>query len=158
MRRDLHYEPMNRRQEREVLRCYGSQLIELNPAMIVQGAQHDLKLKQLKAQFVPFEATLLPVDQHRMRLIAPTHQYLFHRKHVARARDAEQLIARAVDDREIGCASAKYHTRLIYQDRELLRAALALARNEPAADDAQLYEIYRMLIGTGDEDEPEGEP
>jgi hypothetical protein len=132
--------------ERELLREHGTTLIRITPAMIVQGAQHDLKLKELKRQFVPVEPTIVPIEQKPQRVVAATHQYLFHRKHVAKADDVEQLIAVALDDREIGCASAKYHTRLIYEDEELLRAALILVRNGDAtADELRLFEVYKML-------------
>jgi molybdate-binding protein len=54
--------------------------------------------------------------------------YAFHRKHVAKARIASELLVLALHEREIGVVSGKKWTRLIYKDKELLKAAAFVNR------------------------------
>lgn len=131
--------------DRSILREHGTKLFDLKPSMIVHGAQYDLRLKKLKHEYLPVEPTLVPIETAPQPIIQRMQMYLFHRKHVMKAKDAAQLIGLAIDDREIGRHSAKYHTRLIYEDDALLRVALAMACSEPTATEQQMFEIYKLL-------------
>lgn len=83
----------------------------LKPRNIVQAADADLRLlrRKLEGDADPF----MP--------------YCFHRHHVNAADSARGLIAIALRDRDTGRASGKRWTRLVYEDEELLRAALLAA-------------------------------
>jgi hypothetical protein len=138
--------------ERDFLHRHGTELVAITPGMVVQGALRDLQVRSLKRQFDGLAPPLLPEaasPSKSVPVIAPTHQYLFHRKHVMRAKTAEQLLTLALADRDIGCQSAKHHTRMIYGDPDLLRDALVCARGgRPTEDETRMFEIYQALAGT----------
>ena len=82
----------------------------LKPSAIWSAAMADLERKARNAR-----AELSPGEYE---------QYAFHRRHVAKANTANDLIRAAINEPGIGQASGKKSTRLIYSDVELLTAAL----------------------------------
>ncbi|MEX2126964.1 MAG: hypothetical protein WD871_01805 [Xanthobacteraceae bacterium] len=100
---------MTPNQEREYLRLRGTKVGGLKPANVVQAAARDLDLRAKK-----------------LSAAAPaTEPYAFHRVHVRKAKTVRELVALALAERDRGLGSAKFHTRLIYEGIEVLRAALA---------------------------------
>ncbi len=95
---------------------YGTKAIALKPSSIVHAAQNDLRTRG------------------RGTKAAAARWYLFCWAHVKDAKGPADLIARALMDYGTGQASRDVHTRTVYRDLDLLRAALALAEAEaPAA-------------------------
>jgi hypothetical protein len=84
----------------------------LTPGAIVTAARADLKRWARKR------------EDCRADKFAP---YAFHRDHVEAARDAEELIKLALGERDVGLASGKPMTRLLYADVDTLQAAWAIA-------------------------------
>jgi hypothetical protein len=132
--------------ERELLRVYGTTIIELTGRMIAQAAHHDLRIRAGKHRKVPTEPTLVPLPDTPPQWEVPHgHHFLFHRRHVARARDAEHLITLAINDRDRGARSGKYATRLIYSDADVLYDGLAYAREAPSAEEQRIFETYLAM-------------
>jgi hypothetical protein len=84
----------------------------LKPASIVTAAEADLELRQHQRSRVGEEPRSQP--------------YCFHRRHVARASCALELIDLAIRDRYTGVYGGKRITRIIYGDADLLWAARQL--------------------------------
>lgn len=89
---------------------HGTTIITLKPSSLVQAAQADIarRRRNTDPQTTTFE------------------HYAFHRAHVKKAASAAELISLAAAEPDLGSQSAKYNTRLIYSDAELLAAAKAL--------------------------------
>jgi hypothetical protein len=96
---------------KSMLAEHGTQLMMLKPCSLLRTAEADLVRRGRN------EATEAGTYEH----------YAFHRKHVKKANTAAELISLAAAEPDIGLASAKYNTRLIYSDTELLLAARELA-------------------------------
>jgi hypothetical protein len=94
-----------------ILDHHGTKLHQLKPGSIVTAALADLKLARKKREG--------EADR-----FAP---YSFHRRHVGKADDAIDLLRLALEERDIGIASRKRVTRVIYGDAGLIRMALAAA-------------------------------
>lgn len=90
---------------------HGTLLMVLKPSSIVSTAEADLSRRKRNAE------TDAGTYEH----------YAFHRKHVKKAADAAELISLAAAEPGVGLSSAKYNTRLIYSDTDLLLAARELA-------------------------------
>ncbi len=102
--------------EREMLAEHGTQLMELKPSTVLQAAREDIKRHRRNR-----EAAVMGECSFE--------HFAFHRMHVRKAADAESLLVRALMEPGLGLASAKYNTRLIYSDGNLLVAAIKLARS-----------------------------
>jgi hypothetical protein len=100
-----------------VLERHGTRLCELKPSAVVAAAEADVALRRRK------NGAGAPIGT----------PYCFHRRHVARASCACDLIERAIKDRYAGVGSEKRITRILYGDEELLRAAYAAASCAGAA-------------------------
>lgn len=96
------------------LLTHGTRAFDLPPGAVISAAEIDLKHRQESK------------TEGR-----PLYRYNFHRKHVRKARDAADLIARAYDDLDLGAKSSKRATRLIYE-RRTLKAALDRVRGGQA--------------------------
>ena len=100
--------------ERRMLMQHGTKVFELKPSSILAAAEEDLRRHE------------------RNNTTAPSgdyEHYAFHRRHVAKTIKhvhpcGKTLIEMALGDLEIGAASGKHWTRVIYNDPELLKAAL----------------------------------
>lgn len=92
-------------------------VVGLTPNSVLMAARADLKrhLRNLDVR----------LRQHRLGGLF--EEYAFHRDHVRRARDAEELLALALKDRDRGTGCGKRWTRIIYADEDLLWAALSIA-------------------------------
>lgn len=76
-------------------------------------------------------ADLLAFAHKREGILGRGEHYAFHAAHVAKADSPAHLIEIALADRQIGLRSSKRHTRAIYQNPNVLEAALILARLPP---------------------------
>lgn len=94
-----------------ILLEHGTQLHQLKPSSIVSAAEADLQLR----------------DRKICKEVAPTAPYSFHRAHVRQSESAIELLKRAVRAPDVGIASHKVCTRVIYSDVEMIRAALVIA-------------------------------
>lgn len=103
--------------ERDMLQRYGTQVIRLSPNSVLQAARADMRRKIRNAEIGKLA---FGCDGYE--------QYAFHRKHVRKAIDAEELLVRALMEPGLGLGSDKYNTRLLYGDGGLLFAAIQLAR------------------------------
>ncbi len=79
----------------------------LKPRNIVQAAEEDFKRKV----------------HNKIADRTDLQHYAFHRKHVKKAKSVAQLLTLALAESELGCASGKSNTRLIYRDLPTLQAA-----------------------------------
>jgi hypothetical protein len=84
----------------------------LPPGAIIGAARADLALKRRKVE----------------RQEAPGAPYAFHRRHVAKAVTAAELLELAYEDRDRGLGSGKLNTRVIYGDPAALAAAIVVAQ------------------------------
>jgi hypothetical protein len=100
-----------------LLEHHGTKLVTLKPDSIVAAARADLNKAVRKRE-------------GRLDRFEP---YAFHRVHVRAADYADELITLAIKGRELGLASGKAMTRLLYGDEELLYAALAVVEGRAAA-------------------------
>lgn len=91
-----------------VLEHHGTKLMQLKPSMIWRCAMDDLERR----------------IHNKNTDVAGMKQYAFHRKHVAKASTANDILRAAIDQPGLGQASNKKDTRLLYSDVELLKAAL----------------------------------
>lgn len=89
-------------------RAADSQAFALKPSSLIAAAAADLARRDFN------------------RCARGSDPYCFHRRHVARATCALDLIDRAIRDRYTGVDSGKRITRIIYGDAELLWAAYEL--------------------------------
>ncbi len=97
--------------ERVMLADHGTELMRLKPSNLVQAAEADIRKRQRNA----VEAqTDRPCYEH----------FAFHRDHVRKATDVQDLLIRALMEPGRGLASSKYNTRLIYADAGTLLAAI----------------------------------
>lgn len=103
--------------ERDMLAKYGTLIASLSPTNVLQAARADMRRKVRNASAAKFSD---PSYEH----------YAFHRKHVRKAVDAENLLVRALMEPDPGLTSDKFNTRLLYGDGALLYAAIRLARGE----------------------------
>lgn len=101
--------------EREMLQEHGTEILKLKPSSLLQAAHADLRRRERNA-----------VEAREGGL--SYEQFAFHRAHVRKAADAQDLLVRALMEPGRGLASAKYNTRLIYGDGSTLLAAIHLAR------------------------------
>lgn len=92
----------------QLLEKYGTKLMVPKPSSIWAAAMADLERKRHNKQ----------ADVSSMR------PYAFHRKHVAKAESANDLIRAALKEPGLGCASSKKSTRALYADVDLLKSAL----------------------------------
>lgn len=101
--------------ERTMLEDYGTMLMVLKPSSLVAAAQADMRRRARNADEAQTDR--------------PSYEpFAFHRTHVRKAVDAEDLLVRALMEPGLGRASGKYNTRLIYSNGELLVKAIYLAR------------------------------
>lgn len=91
-----------------VLEQHGTRLVKLKPSMIWEVAMQDFARR----------------DHNLSAGLADIKPYAFHRKHVASAESANDILRAAIAEPELGRASGKRNTRLLYSDVELLKAAL----------------------------------
>lgn len=119
--------------EREMLAKYGTLIASLSPANVLQAARADMRRKVRNASAAKFSD---PSYEH----------YAFHRKHVRKAVDAEDLMTRALMDPSLGMTSDKFNTRLLYRDGALLFAAIQLARG---ARDGEVLGVHRAPADGG---------
>lgn len=97
--------------EREMLAEHGTELVKLKPSSVVQAAQADMRRRERNAVEAQTDT--------------PSYeQFAFHRDHVRKAVDPQDLLIRALMEPGRGLASAKYNTRLIYGDAGVLLAAI----------------------------------
>lgn len=94
------------------LQDHGTKAFSLPPSAVVSAAQADIALAAAKAES----------DE-----AIKNRQYAFHREHVRRAKDAADLLKRALADLPRGVGSSKPNTRMLYSSPKLLRAALEFA-------------------------------
>lgn len=104
--------------ERNMLAEHGTELMKLKPSSLLQAAEADLKRRRRNAAAADAFGT------------ASYEQFAFHRSHVRKAMDAEDLLVRALMEPGLGLASGKYNTRLIYGDGGALLEAIYLARGK----------------------------
>lgn len=90
------------------MELHGTKLMALKPGMIWDCAMADLERRERNLQ--------RPLDEQE--------QYAFHRKHVAKAKSANDIIRAALADPDRGQQSDKRDTRLLYSDLDALKAAL----------------------------------
>jgi len=92
----------------DVMEQHGTKLMQLKPSMIWRCAMDDLarRVRNTDPKSVEYE------------------HYAFHRKHVAKASTANDILRAAIAEPGLGQASGKRDTRLLYADVELLKAAL----------------------------------
>lgn len=93
----------------DVLEDHGTDVGGLTPGSIVSAAEVDMQRER---------------RNQRRGFGNGNEFYSFHRKHVHRATTVRQLIKLAIDEPEIGRASGKKSTRIIYRDETLLWKAL----------------------------------
>jgi hypothetical protein len=96
---------------KNMLAEHGTQLMSLKPSSLLHTAAADLARRKRNSA---------PLD-------GGYEHYAFHRKHVKKANTAAELVSLAAAEPGVGLASAKYNTRLIYGDTDLLLAARELA-------------------------------
>lgn len=107
---------------RDLLEKHGTKTFTLPAGAIIGAAQADLMLRDRKrGQRITHKMG------ETVELQIQAQHYAFHRRHVSRAKDAQQLIAIAIKQRKIGLKSGKKNTRLIYRDAKLLKSALKAA-------------------------------
>jgi hypothetical protein len=107
--------PFEVRRTGDVLEEYGTKLMQLKPSMIWRCAMDDLERRKHN------ESVSTPSGADRT---GEYRQYAFHRRHVAKALTANDILRAAIEEPGLGLASGKKDTRLLYSDVELLRAAL----------------------------------
>ena len=90
-----------------VLESHGTQLMNLKPSMIWQCAMADLERRERNKE---------RSDSYEV--------YAFHRRHVAKATSANDIIRAALATPHYGKETGKKDTRLLYSDLTLLEAAL----------------------------------
>lgn len=101
--------------ERTMLEDHGTALMILKPSSLVQAAQADMRRRERNASEAQTDN--------------PSYEpFAFHRTHVRKAVDAEDLLVRALMEPGLGRTSGKYNTRLIYSNGELLLKAIHLTR------------------------------
>lgn len=100
--------------DRNMLAEHGTELMVLKPSSLLQAARADIRRRQRNAS-----------KAHDGDL--SFEQFAFHRAHVRKAADEQDLLVRALMQPGPGLASAKYNTRLIYSNGELLLKAIHLA-------------------------------
>lgn len=93
----------------DVLEIHGTELATLKPRHVIQAAEADLK--RISDNAVAF------------KIGDSCHPYAFHRRHVRKAATVVELIEWALKENELGCASGKRNTRMIYRNTSLLLAA-----------------------------------
>lgn len=103
--------PFEVRRTGAVLEDHGTKLMQLKPSMIWRCAMDDLD-RFIHNKTVAAEGT------------GEYKQYAFHRRHVAKAGTANDILRAAIAEPGLGLASGKRDTRLLYSDVELLKAAL----------------------------------
>lgn len=91
-----------------VLEQHGTKLMTLKPGMLWNIAMEDLQLREYNRHHGP--------GQYKV--------YAFHRRHVAGAETANDVIRAALATPHHGIESGKKDTRLLYSDLKLLEAAL----------------------------------
>lgn len=106
--------------DRDVLAEHGTELMTLKPRNVLQAAQADIKRRVRNSEIGNARSGEFRTEGYEF--------YAFHRNHVARASDAQDLLVRALMDPVPGQKSAKYNTRLLYGNGGLLRQALMLTR------------------------------
>lgn len=92
----------------DVMENHGTKLMQLKPSMIWRCAMDDMDRRA----------------HNKNTDVAGMKQYAFHRKHVAKANTANDIIRAAIAQPGLGQSSSKKDTRLLYSDVELLKAAL----------------------------------
>lgn len=97
--------------DRNMLQQYGTELMVLKPASLIQAARADLQRRARNAE----------------ERAGSYEQFAFHRAHVRKAVDAHDLLVRALMEPGLGLASGKYNTRLIYSNGALLLKAIHLS-------------------------------
>jgi hypothetical protein len=108
-------EDIHRDIERRALLEHGTKAFLLKPSSVLAAAEEDLRRSVRNIE----------------RSVGEYEHYAFHRKHVAKAMkdnivpNGKMLIQIALGNLEIGCASGKHWTRVIYSDPELLKRALS---------------------------------
>ena len=102
--------------ETDMLQDHGTRLYALKPINVLQAAQSDLKLRARKDS----------ADDETPRELQRAW-YSFHRHHVRKAGSPAELLSLAQRERQVGAASGKPNTRLLYGDEPLLKAALEIA-------------------------------
>lgn len=90
----------------------------LTPGALIGAAESDLKVRQRNAAMAELSRR------------NPMWPYAFHRAHVRAAKDARDLLERAIKSPAAGANSAKRNTRVIYQNTDALAQALARLRGE----------------------------
>ena len=101
-----------------MLLAHGTKAFSLKPHSILHTADEDLKRWARNYQ-----------RYHDGDQAGPVERYAFHRFHVRKAAKKDHatgrdVIACALANLAIGLESAKYHTRVLYRDEALLKAAL----------------------------------
>jgi hypothetical protein len=99
-----------------LLQRHGTKLYELKPINVLQAAEADLNLRARKDD----------ADDETPRELQRAW-YSFHRYHVRKANSPAELLSLAQRERQVGMASGKPNTRLLYGDETLLQAALEIA-------------------------------
>lgn len=90
---------------------HGTTAIRLTPSSILAAAEEDLRRAERNAG-------------RGERGDGEYEQYAFHRRHVRRAKNVQALLQLALAEINLGWASGKHWTRVIYSDPELLEQAL----------------------------------
>lgn len=98
--------------DRNMLAEHGTKLMELKPSSLLKAAEADLRRRARNS-----EKDFGDSYEH----------FAFHRKHVRKATDPQDLLIRALMEPGIGLSSGKYNTRLIYSSGETLLKAIHLA-------------------------------
>ena len=98
--------------DKRLLENHGTQLSVLKPSSVWAAAMNDLESRRHN------------IDADGQGWDGRYRHYAFHRKHVIKATSANDIIRAAIADPQIGRASHKYNTRLLYSDLELLKRAL----------------------------------
>jgi hypothetical protein len=105
-----------------LLEKHGTKAFSMPPGAIVSAAIADLRLRDAKRG-----AGVSHKHGEQVELQLQAQHYAFHRRHVARAKDAKSLVSLAIKQRKLGLKSGKKNTRLIYRDAKLLKSALKAA-------------------------------
>jgi len=102
--------------DRNMLAEHGTKLMELKPSSLLRAAQADLRRRERNT------------EEARAAFGAASYeQFAFHRSHVRKATDPQDLLIRALMEPGLGLSSGKYNTRLIYSSGETLLKAIHLA-------------------------------
>lgn len=99
--------------------------MKLKPASVLAAARADISRRARNSEIARDRKGPVQTEGYAL--------YAFHRTHVRKSADAQELLIRALMDPTEGLASDKYNTRLLYGDATLLLAAIHLTHEAAGA-------------------------